>query len=636
MKKVQYRRHDIPDIYLEKWQKTIDLIAELYEVPAALVMRVAPEQIEVLVANNTDENPYKAHEKADLGLGLYCETVMETRAELLVPNALDDPEWENNPDVELNMIHYFGVPLIWPDGSVFGTVCVLDNKTREHPDIYRKLLWHLKGIIEGDFKIYWYAQKLEESQTELENRVERRTLALRNANKDLELELEARKKAEEMLRKSEHQLQMITDSLPAFIAYVGLDDLRYRFVNSMFVEAYKLPREKIVGSHIKDIVGEENYLFAQKYLEIVRQGKAASYENSFITAGTERWVNVNYVPEFNQQGEVEAVVVLSFDITERKETEKALRESERLLRKIAESFPNSYVSIIESDFRIGFTSGREFTKRGFSPDDFVGLSLEDVFKDEAETVRKYYDETFSGQETSFELYVDGEYQYYRTVPLFSEDGSVPRILVVVENITERKQAEIAVQRANGKLKSQLAEIQELEIALRKQALHDSLTGLFNRRYMTEALERELSRTARAKGTLSIVMFDLDNLKKINDKYGHIEGGDTALKMLVETIQPLCRDEDVFCRYAGDEFVVILYETSLQAAYKRALEWRDALAKVRVVCDDGEFGITFSAGISEYPFHALTGNGLIQYADEALYQAKNLGRDRVVMAEKPDE
>lgn len=147
-----YQNHDVPPDYLKKWQKTLNVVAEVLNVPAALVMRVWPEQIEVLVSSIGDDNPYEEHEKADLGTGLYCETVMATRQQLMVPNSLEDPEWENNPDVKLNMINYLGVPLVWPDNSIFGTMCVLDSQTRNYSKTYQELLWQLKDLIEGDFR----------------------------------------------------------------------------------------------------------------------------------------------------------------------------------------------------------------------------------------------------------------------------------------------------------------------------------------------------------------------------------------------------------------------------------------------------------------------------------------------------
>lgn len=151
--KPSYFRHDVPEEIVTKWQQTVDLMAQVYDVPAGLIMRVLPTQIEVLLASRSQNNPYEHGEKADLNTGLYCETVMATRNRLLVPNALEDPDWEKNPDVELNMISYLGVPLICPDGSVFGTICVLDDHTRQFATTYRDLLDEFRGIIERDLRM---------------------------------------------------------------------------------------------------------------------------------------------------------------------------------------------------------------------------------------------------------------------------------------------------------------------------------------------------------------------------------------------------------------------------------------------------------------------------------------------------
>ncbi|WP_417311816.1 GAF domain-containing protein [Ectopseudomonas khazarica] len=141
----------VSSVLLDEWQELANQAAEAAQVPAALVMRVWPEQIEVLIASLGDENPYEEHEKADLGTGLYCETVMATHQPLLVPDALSDPEWANNPDIKLNMISYLGVPLVCPDDSIFGTVCVLDRQPRHYDTKTLRMLESLKAIIESDF-----------------------------------------------------------------------------------------------------------------------------------------------------------------------------------------------------------------------------------------------------------------------------------------------------------------------------------------------------------------------------------------------------------------------------------------------------------------------------------------------------
>ncbi|RPJ79468.1 MAG: hypothetical protein EHJ94_08050, partial [Deltaproteobacteria bacterium] len=126
---------------------------------------------------------------------------------------------------------------------------------------------------------------------------------------------------------------------------------------------------------------------------------------------------------------------------------EALKEKEELLRKMAENYPNAYVSIIEKDFTVGFTSGIEFKKQNMNPDRFVGLPVEEVFPEYADIALQHYKDTFTGEECSFEFSVNNQYQLCRTVPLYSEDGSIPRILVVIENVTERKKLESHIQQS---------------------------------------------------------------------------------------------------------------------------------------------------------------------------------------------
>jgi len=157
----------VPDAYLKKWQKTVDLMAHIFEVPAGLIMRVFPTEIEVFLSSQTEANPYKKFERAHLNTGLYCETVMAQRNQLQVPNALEDLEWKDNPDVKLNMISYLGVPLIWPNDDIFGTICVLDSKTRHYSSLYQALLWQFKEIIDGDLRLLVSEHQLEQHAQEL-------------------------------------------------------------------------------------------------------------------------------------------------------------------------------------------------------------------------------------------------------------------------------------------------------------------------------------------------------------------------------------------------------------------------------------------------------------------------------------
>lgn len=181
MENTAYTHIDVPQEYLDKWQKTIDLMAEVFEVPAGLIMRVGTTEIEVLLASNSEDNPYEPGEKAELNTGLYCETVMASRKLLQVPNALEDEEWKENPDVALNMISYLGVPLIRRDGAVFGTICVLDNHSRHYSKTYKQLLWQYASIIERDFQLL----DLQKQLCEKNDRLRRRTHELEAKNTQL-------------------------------------------------------------------------------------------------------------------------------------------------------------------------------------------------------------------------------------------------------------------------------------------------------------------------------------------------------------------------------------------------------------------------------------------------------------------
>src|SRR5215469_3140729 len=142
----------VPPETVAKWQQIVDLLAHLLHVPSALVMKVEPPNIKVFVSSESDGNPYEPTETASLNTGLYCETVMKTRQALLVPDALADEEWKSNPDIKLGMISYLGFPVAWPDGRIFGTICVLDNKRNEYNELYRKLLSQCRDVLQGDLR----------------------------------------------------------------------------------------------------------------------------------------------------------------------------------------------------------------------------------------------------------------------------------------------------------------------------------------------------------------------------------------------------------------------------------------------------------------------------------------------------
>lgn len=174
----------------------------------------------------------------------------------------------------------------------------------------------------------------------------------------------------------------------------------------------------------------------------------------------------------------------------------------------------------------------------------------------------------------------------------------------------------------------------LQETLRHQSLHDPLTGLFNRRYMEDALARETSRARRNKQPLSIVMLDIDHFKRFNDNHGH-EGGDALLAAFGQLIARHARGEDIACRYGGEEFALILPGASLSVAADRAEELREAVKHLNLELRGKSLGpISLSAGVASFPEHGDQGTRVMAVADAALYRAKQSGRDRVERAGEP--
>ncbi|MCK8046733.1 GAF domain-containing protein [Shewanella sp. 1CM18E] len=149
----------------QSWQEIVNLISEISAIPATLIMRLHSYELEVFTRSQTAHNPYTAKERESIGIGLYCEAVINGRKELIVNNALEDPDWCNNPDIKLGMIAYFGMPLHWPNGDIFGTICMLDNQPQQFDNPTKQLLRRFQAIIETDLnKVYQQAKLANENQ----------------------------------------------------------------------------------------------------------------------------------------------------------------------------------------------------------------------------------------------------------------------------------------------------------------------------------------------------------------------------------------------------------------------------------------------------------------------------------------
>ena len=146
---------EIPSDVLRKWQRIVDLLANIMQVPSAVVTKVEPlhcRDYKTLVSSNSKGNPFAVDEIFSLDIGTFCETVIKNREPLLVSDALEDERWKSAPEIGVGMVSYLGFPVSWPDGRIFGTICVLDNKANRYSDLYQEVLSHCRDVLQGDLQ----------------------------------------------------------------------------------------------------------------------------------------------------------------------------------------------------------------------------------------------------------------------------------------------------------------------------------------------------------------------------------------------------------------------------------------------------------------------------------------------------
>ena len=267
---------------------------------------------------------------------------------------------------------------------------------------------------------------------------------------------------------------------------------------------------------------------------------------------------------------------------------------------------------------------------GVDNSQFIGKTIEEAFPPliKTEVPERYRDTAAKGVPWSTEQIIYDDTQITGAFDVRAFQTTPGNMVAIFADITERKLAEVELQHTKEGLEAANRELQTA-LALQQQLAHtDTLTGINNRRHLYELAEHEFEIAARYQQPLSVIMFDIDHFKQVNDTFGHTVG-DQILQRVTQVARAELRSADVIGRYGGEEFVVILPMTNAKKAYPLAERIRMGVAAMRVPTEKGDAAVTLSIGIVQITHEGQTESieVMIRRADEAMYAAKQAGRNR---------
>ena len=483
----------------------------------------------------------------------------------------------------------------------------------------------------------------------------------------------ASKRAEEKLRVSEEQFRQLAENVRQVFFILTPEPLQVAYISPAYEEIWGRPRQEVYDWPPAwiELVHAEDRERVSAYYERCLQGFQLQIEYRISRPdGAVRWIDVRSFPVRDEAGKFVRLVGIAEDITERKKEERVLAEThEKLnaaLRKAEDQAHDSTkltelvdilqscqtveeayaiaASVLPGTFSapagalcitsparnsveaVSVWGAEAATEKAFAPDGCWALrrGKANLVKDAASPMRCPHVLGFpKNGYLCAPLAAQGETLgvLYLEFPPADAAGNADPVKVLERQVTA----------VGERLSLALANLR-LREALQQQSIRDNLTGLYNRRFMEESLQRELGRAARTSQPVSMIMMDIDHFKRFNDTFGH-QAGDALLKALGEFVNQRTRGQDVACRYGGEEFSVILTGCSLENACKRGQVLREELKMLKVRHGGQSMGaITLSMGIASFPTQANNAETLVKAADDALYRAKKEGRDRIVAAE----
>jgi diguanylate cyclase (GGDEF)-like protein/PAS domain S-box-containing protein len=422
----------------------------------------------------------------------------------------------------------------------------------------------------------------------------------------------------EALRESESKLHAILDHAPVGIWLVGTDG-RYRFVNKRFCDAVGIPESGfLITSHLPDLLGEEiaaNCIASDKAC-LAQDEPYISIETLPLEDGNLHQLEITKAKLRDTKGSVIGAIGISVDVTERIQAAEALRESEARWSFALEGGGDCVWDWNLQTDEVALSKGGK-AMFGFADDEIGNNMAEWNARVHPEDITRFLmqvSDFFHVKQDKFtsEYRVrckDDSWKWILTrgmVAHRSAEGKVVRMIGTHTDLTERKQAEETIQR---------------------QAHYDALTQLPNRRLFRDRLEHTIRQSKRDHSPFALMLIDLDHFKEVNDTMGH-DAGDFLLVDAAQRILHSVRESDTVARMGGDEFVVILPEISEPISVERIAQKIIGKLAAPFLLGEEKAYISASVGITLYPADADSMETLLKNADQAMYVAKSMGRNRM--------
>lgn len=482
-----------------------------------------------------------------------------------------------------------------------------------------------------------------------------------------------RKEAEEALKESRHFVQQIADSTPNILYLYDLIEQRNVYVNHEITTILGYTPEEfqtLEVSQFETLVHPEDYTHFTKHL---CQFQTARTENIYELEyrmqhanGQWRWLyRRDTLFNRTEEGKPKQILGTATDITERKQMEGQLQQANQQLQSWVNQLEvrNHEMKLLRqmSDFLQACLTVEEAYRaiadllKPLFPNCSGGIFVLNPSSSLVEAVATWGDNLHSetlftphecwslrrgllhdAERTRPSLFCQHVHKHSSPaetlcVPMMAQGETMGLLYLCSPNAGEFSESNHQLARTVSEHLSLALANLKLRETLHNQSIRDPLTGLFNRRYMEESLQREIYRADRGKHPLGIVMIDVDHFKRFNDTWGH-EAGDLVLRELSRFLQGSIRASDIACRYGGEELTLIFPEMTLEETCQRAEEIRQGVKQFDLKYHESSLGaITISLGVACFPLHGKTSDSLIQMADAALYRAKYEGRDRVVAA-----